>query len=285
MGSMAQKLSGALKGLDTKGRKEVWRNSDPTWPSAALHDLGSKMANGIDRRRLLGLAEYIEGVGYVTPQTSHGTKWAPGPVLPLEMHVVDGRLECIGYMLDGPGDGLGLQCLVDGKRKLYLTGYGLACWAWGRTNGMAALAEGVARQDLEDLLIAKPVKKGFVPGLARTAVTAFHVAQALRYFAGHHEQDDIVQRAWDHAAEVAVERDRKLRQQEKVREAEEKVGLGEIAPAQVNAGGVSDPDAQWRVLLSQERYEEAVILCQEQIVALKRWQKRLNVARAGLEEE
>ena len=285
MGSMAQKLHGALKGLDTNAKRGIWRKSDPTWPSAVLHDIGPKMANGIDRRRIMGLAEYVEGVDYVTPQTSAGTKWAPGPVLPLEMHQVDGRHEYAGFMLEAPGDGLGLQCLSNGKRTLYLTGYGLACWAWGRTNGMAALAEDRAQQDLEDILIAKPVKKGHVPGLARTGITAFHVAQALRYFAGHHEQDDVVYRAWEHAAEVAVERDRKLRQQEKVREAQERVGLGEIAPAQVNGGGVSDPDAQWRVLLSQERYEEAVILCQEQMVALKRWQKRLNVARAGLEEE
>ena len=282
MGSLAQKLNGALKGLDVQGRREVWRKSDPSWPSAVLHDLGPKMANGIDRRRILGLAELVEQVGYVVPKMSMGMKWAGGPVKMLSLHQVDGRCEYMGYMLDAGGDGLGCECFADGRRMLYLTGYGMACWAWGRTNGMAALADGTFQQELEDVLIAKPVKKGFVSGLHVAGVTAFHVAQAMRYFAGHHEQDDVVYRAWEHAAEVAVERDRKMRREEKVREAQAQVGLTEVSEAPVSGG--ADPDAQWRVLLSQERYADAVTLCEDQLEALAKWQKRLKVARAGLDE-
>lgn len=170
------------------------RRARAGWSSDVLHGIGSAMDRGLDRRRLMALADFIEGLEMM-PQ------W--GCVLPQQEQVgnvrhVDGRIACLGYVLRPGGAGYG-NVLFDSERKsdpprgYYLSGYGLVCWAWGAAAGMNAVAGVDHVNKLQDVLTAEPVQRGEVPALCLVEVTTEHVADALRHFI---ETEEEPAQAW-----------------------------------------------------------------------------------------
>ena len=159
------------------------------WPSKVLHDHGPKPEHGIDKARLLRLADFIETLEIVWPRKG---AWAPGPVA--EARYVDGRTPVIGYMLESGGEGYGLTVNVNGVWKYYLTGYGIINWGWGTTGGMGSVAANGYLNTVQDVLTAEPIRREKIPDTWIRTVTTAQVADALRHFVEH--PDDGAEKAW-----------------------------------------------------------------------------------------
>ena len=146
------------------------------WPSRVLHDVSGCFEGGLNRERVRAMAGFIEGL----PITWRGGRH-PGPVPSIQK--LDGRVDCIGYVLHAGGPGLGLVAYSapapHGEVLGYhLTGYGPACWAWGIGNGMSSVAGNGHVAGLQAVLTAAPIEQGAVRGLSLPDVTSAHVAAA-----------------------------------------------------------------------------------------------------------
>ena len=169
------------------------------WPSDVLHDVGPRTSQRgmgrIDTRRLLALADYIEGLPMKPYGKPSWRSWAtPGCSNLVTTKYVDGQTPVVGYALTGKHAGYGLVELHNHSGstlcKYWLTGYGLICWAWGSDLGMANVVEGERlKTQLQAVLTADPVSKGDVRGMHSAEVTAAMVAKALRGFA--HGKDAV----------------------------------------------------------------------------------------------
>ena len=199
-GTMSAQLERVMAGHPNK--REVYRNSNPSWASTVLHDVGPRMEAGVDKRRLKKLADFIEGITLMAPfrRAQQDRNWAPAPTYMLKM--VNGQHACTGYMLECGGDGIGCKYAVDGTLYQVLTGYGIICWGWGMSNGYRAVVENQYAHDLHQVLSAEPVTRGFVLGAPVSGIHPKHVAQALRYFINCHERKDVATEAWEHALKV-----------------------------------------------------------------------------------
>ena len=145
------------------------------WPSDTLHAVAPRMEpDGLDHRRLLAIAEFI-GALLMDDGTS------PDGHRKVTARHVYGQNECTHYALDAGGDGLGyveFDRMENGAVVgLRLTGYGIACWAFGQDAGMSAVAQDNRVSAVQAVLTAAPV-----PPEARRHVTPAHVAGALVRF-------------------------------------------------------------------------------------------------------
>ena len=124
------------------------------------------------------MAGFIKGL----PITWRGDRH-PGPVPSIQK--LDGRVDCIGYVLHAGGPGLGLVAYSAPAPNgavlgYHLTGYGL-----------------------QAVLTAAPIEQGAVlRGLSLPDVTSAHVAAALRAFVECEDAEE----AWREAAGVPADR-------------------------------------------------------------------------------
>ena len=155
------------------------RTSERNWPSDRLHSISQHMEQGLDVRRLMALADVIEALPLARFNRGYG--W-------MATRMVDGRTPVEGYELRGGGpDGLGSVHFEKGKAGALaykLTGYGLVCWAWGQSMGMAAVADNGLVNMVHQVLTAEPVHAGVTKedGLGLSGLTTKHVADAVRAF-------------------------------------------------------------------------------------------------------
>ena len=274
-------------------RREVYRRSKDGWSSSKLHDIGPKMTGGLNVRRLRAMADFLEELDFVAPVVRPKDRhWAPGPVSGIRF--VNGKRECRGYMLTAGGDGLGVDCfpgVVGEGRHCYLTGYGVACWAWGQTNGMLALCEREHVTDLDDVLTAEPVRKHLIDGLDASSLRGGHVAAAIRYYLNEYKTDGshVALKAWQHAAGIVLPEREEPQMDDTPQEAAQDAVEAPQAPTVTKV-------EEWKGLMLNERYGELVALCggqearlQERIDALlaeqKVWTRRRRSAEVMLDEE
>lgn len=225
---------------------------------------GHQDADGLNVERLQALAGAIEGL----PASDWHEGDGLGPVG--QMGYVRQAEPPTHFTLRAGGQGLGVLRFAragDGEvAARAVTGYGLACWAWGKYAGLAAVASNGRVRDVEQVLNAAPVIDGKCG--PRLRIEPHHVAEAVRAYLRC--LDPVA--AW---AEVVGAH------------AQERPAAPEPEPApepKPPAPAEQPPDARWRVLLSQERWAEAAALAEEQVAALRVWERRLRVARAGLED-
>lgn len=238
------------------------------WPSEVLHGIGASMDQGLDRRRLSKLADFIEGIELMPEWAGE----APGPVG--DARHVDGRIECLGYVLRAGGAGFGTVLFHSDRQHgspqgYYLSGYGLICWGWGESMGMNAVAEVGNANKVQDLLTAEPVRRGEVPGFRLGDVTTAHVADAIRRFVESEEPG----RAWYMASGMKP-----------------RIPIESAAPAPAAVVPEPGPEAsltsgeQWKALLIAERFDELRALCEAKIgeaeSVVEKWQRRLAAAKA-----
>ena len=145
------------------------------WPSDTLHAVAPRMEpDGLDHRRLQAIAEFIGALPMDDGASPDGHRTVTA------RHVY-GQNECTHYALDAGGDGLGyveFDRMENGAVVgLRLTGYGIACWAFGQDAGMSAVARDNRVSAVQTVLTAAPV-----PPEARRHVTPAHVAGALARF-------------------------------------------------------------------------------------------------------
>ena len=151
------------------------------WPSRVLHDIGPRMEFGLDRRRLMALADYIEGLERIAPWRPNGKDWTDGPVAVAKF--VHGATPVKGFALRGGEEGYGVVEFSGGNASAYwLTGYGLVCWGWGAGNGLSHVADMQRIGEVQAVLDARPVTMSKVQGLGITQVRPHHVAMAIREF-------------------------------------------------------------------------------------------------------
>ena len=183
-----------------EGNARLLKRDGEAWPSKVLHDVRGCIEGGLNRARLRALADYIEGLRLCRLGDEEDSS---GPMPTIQR--TTGSVACIGFVLRAGGPGYGfLQYSApapDGKIVGYrLTGYGLACWAWGESAGMSALASNGHVNGLQAVLAAEPVRRGEVPDLSNWAITTAHVAEAIRAFV---ECEDAVE-AWRTVARAEV---------------------------------------------------------------------------------
>ena len=277
----AEQWNEIRKGVSQQQSREIYRKTKEHWPSARLHDVASKKAGKpIDERRLLTMAGFIEGLGEMAPTHSANKHWAPGPLVNLKQ--VQGSRPVLGYALTGGGDrGIGMECIrSDGKgTQYYLTGFGVMCWAWGQSNGLESCADFEMHTALDNVLTAEPVRRHRVHGaldLDLNTINTMHVAAAIRYFVERYKEADVDVKAWEHALAT-------VRLPDPAPKAAASEQPAEVVPMPAKVSYA--PDARFRVLMSQERLEDAKALCEEVLAGFKTWQRRLRMVEAGLEED
>ena len=263
------KAWGMKKGIADRG------NAD--WPSAVLHEIGSSMDGGIDKRRLAAMADFIEGLVMVPDRGEP----APGPLGTAAG--VDGRYPCLGYVLRPGGEGFGTVCFHphepnEERRRdpqgYYLTGFGLCCWARGKANGINAVATVEASSQLQDVFIAEPIRQGNVPGFTLGDVTPRHVADAIRQFI---DCEDAT-RAWFMASGLkvgAVEEE----------EAEPEPPASEPPKLVLARAATLTLGDSWKGLLVADRFDELSALCDRRVGELESERDRLEAERDRIEEE
>ena len=224
------------------------------WPSAVLHGVGAAMDRGLDRRRLAALADFIGGLEMMPDWNGE----APGPLG--DARFVDGRIECLGYVLRAGGAGYG-TVLFNGERGerqdsptgYYLSGFGLVCWGWGETLGMNAVADTGFVNKVQAVLTAEPVREGKVPGFRWHEVTTAHVADAIRQFI---EAEEPV-RSWYMAAG--------LKREIPIRAEPAPAAVEAPAPEPAPADSGLTSNEQWKALIVDERIDELRALCEGRI--------------------
>lgn len=243
------------------------------WPSRVLHDRGPVPKEGLDEARLARLADFIETLEVM--DTSQ-PQWALGPVG--DITIPDSRTEVLGYLLTSGGHGYGAVCFQEDSNRpgYYMTGYGLVCWGWGTTNGMASVAANGHVNALQDVLTAEPVRTRQIPDLTVEQVTGAHVADALRQFIDCRD----AHRAWWLAsglkpgaeAEPAPVKEPPLARQEPEAKVVSLPGTGLTG------------NERWKHLVVSEEYEALRELCEGQVARLEgelaTWRKRLAAAKA-----
>lgn len=286
---MRAQLASVVKDMPSR---EVYRRTKEGWGSSKLHDIGPKMSGGLAVRRLRAMADFLEEVDFVAPTVRvKGRDWAPGPVA--NIGLVNGQHECRGYMLTAGGDGLGMSCFpsTGDARFYYLTGYGIACWAWGQTNGMAALCEREHTGLLDEVLTADPVRRHLIDGLEANNVRGGHVAAAIRYFLNEYKTDggQVALNAWRHAAGITLPPREEPQGEDTPQEPVQDAVEAPLAP-------VATESEEWKGLMLNERYSELVALCEgkeaklqgliDDLLARQRvWSKRRRSAQVMLDEE
>ena len=161
------------------------RSSD--WPSRVLHDVSPQMEpDGLDRRRLNELADYIETL----PLAPRGRIADSDPEIDrVSTKLVDGRTPCVEFMLLGGGShGFGDVYFKGSAPRpaavtgYALSGYGIVCWGWGTDNGMANVALNGRVNEVQRVLSADPVLGSRQISWGGEQILPQHVAQALRFF-------------------------------------------------------------------------------------------------------
>ena len=256
-------------------RKGIAERGVTTWPSAVLHEIGPSMEGRIDKRRLAAMADFIEGLDMVPDRGDP----APGPLGTAAG--VDGRYPCLGYVLRPGGEGYGTVCFYPYKNEeerrsdpqgFYLTGYGLCCWAWGKGNGINAVATVDASSALHDVFIGEPVRAGLVPGFTLGDVTPRHVADAIRQFI---DCEDAT-RAWYMASGLKVGA---VEEEEPEPPASEPPASEPVRTATLTLGDT------WKGLLVADRFGELSALCDRRVGELESERDRLEAERERIEEE
>ena len=248
-------------------------------PSAVLHDVAPRMVNGLDERRVLAMADFIETLEMVPHARTSKEKWAPGPVG--IAGYLDKSLPCTRYMLDPSGagsEGFGLVCHDEATKRgqeYYLTGWGIICWAWGTEHGMANVAQGKRANELQSVLTAYPVKERCVGhGYYMDQVKAKDVANALRYYVGC---EDPVE-AWKKVADEW--------HAHWGRDPKPVVAPAKPVQAPAPASQMTGKE-QWKSLIAEERYGELAVLCDEKVAffseQLAIWTKRKAACAALME--
>ena len=165
----------------TQERMRKWAAGERAsyeWHSAVLHDWGRNPVDGVDEDRLLKMADLIETLE--VKQYHQARREGVTVGIAKRVH---GATPVVGYALHAGGEGYGAVVHRDGKVEGYwLTGYGIACWGWGMTNGMAAVAANGSMNAIQDVLSAAPVRDGKIPELTLGDVTTAHVADAIRQY-------------------------------------------------------------------------------------------------------
>ena len=157
------------------------------WPSKVLHEVGPQMeADGLDRRRLHALADFIETL-YAAPAPKIRQEVVGSNVHECPAKYVDGRTKCEFFSLRNGGQaGLGKVYFKDSPEpqnvvSYALTGYGLICWGWGSENGMRSVALNGRVNEVSRVLAADPAL-GHEMDWTQGFINAGHVAMALRFF-------------------------------------------------------------------------------------------------------
>ena len=236
------------------------------WPNAFLHELGPSMDGRIDKRRLPAMADYIESLE-LSP--NRGEMTAPGPLGHADG--VNGRYPCLGYVLRPGGEGFGAVCFPAGKERAapagyYLSGFGIACWAWGRQQGMNAVATNEAVGQLHDVFIAEPVRLMQVPGFTLGDVTPRHVADAIRQFI---DCEDAT-RAWYMASGLKPET---------ASEPPAKVPVPEPVSEPAPAATILTVDSSWKGLFAADRYGDMRIMSDRRVGELEAECERIEEER------
>ena len=264
-------------------RKGVAERGVTSWPSAVLHEIGPSMDGRIDKRRLAAMADFIEGLDMVPDRGDP----APGPLGTAAG--VDGRYPCLGYVLRPGGEGYGTVCFHpyknDEERRsdpkgYYLTGYGLCCWAWGKGNGINAVATVEASSQLQHVFIAEPIRAGLVSGFTLGDVTPRHVADAIRQFIACEDAT----RAWFMASGLkvgAVEEEAA----EPEPPASEPPASEPPKPVPVREATTLTLGDTWKGLLVADRFGELSALCDRRVGELESERDRLEAERDRIEEE
>ena len=251
-------------------RKGVAERGVTTWPSAVLHEIGPSMEGGIDKRRLAAMADFIEGLVMVPDRGDP----APGPLGTAAG--VDGRYPCLGFVLRPGGEGFGTVCFHPCKhgeerrsdpQGYYLTGYGLCCWAWGKANGINAVATVAASSQLQDVLTAEPIRAGLVSGFTLGDVTPAHVADAIRQFIGSEDAT----RAWFMASGL----------QPPASEPPAKEPVSELAPAATTL----TLDSSWKGLFGADRYADMRTMSDRRVGELEAERDRLEGELSRVDED
>ena len=143
-------------------------------------------ADGLDRRRLSVLADFIEAL----PLAPEGRiRHSDQEIGRRPTKHVDGRTGCVAFMLTGGGShGLG-DVYFKGSAPspatimgYALCGYGLICWAWGSDRGMANVAINERGNEVRRVLSADPVLESKEVAWGGTMIQPPLVAMALRCF-------------------------------------------------------------------------------------------------------
>ena len=264
------KAWGMKKGIADRG------NAD--WPSAVLHEIGSSMDGGIDKRRLAAMADFIEGLVMVPDRGEP----APGPLGTAAG--VDGRYPCLGYVLRPGGEGFGTVCFHphepnEERRRdpqgYYLTGFGLCCWAWGKANGINAVATVEASSQLQDVFIAEPIRQGNVPGFTLGDVTTAHVADAIRQFI----KCEDAARSWYMASGLKPE----AASEPPAPEPPAKGPVPEPAPAP--AAKTLTVDSSWKGLFATDRYADMRAMSDRRVGDLEAERARLEAELSRVDED
>ena len=225
---------------------------------------GHQNADGLNVERLRALADAVESLPAADFHEGDGL----GPVG--QMAYVRQAEPPTHFTLRAGGQGLGvLRFERAGESEVVaraVTGYGLACWAWGKYEGLGAVASNGRVREVEQVLNAAPSIDGRAG--VRLHIGPHHVAEAIRAFIECLDPEE----AWRRVVAAHAQARPAPPAPEPV------VPAPEPAPAAPEAG------ARWRVLLSQERWAEAAALAEEQVAELRVWERRLRVAKAGLED-
>lgn len=225
---------------------------------------GHQDADGLNRGRLRALADAIEGL----PASDWPEGDGLGPVG--TMNFVRQAEPPTHFTLRAGGQGLGvLRFAGAGEAEIVaraVTGYGLVCWAFGKYAGLGAVASDGRVREVEQVLNAAPVIDGKCG--VRLRIGPRHVAEAVRAYCRCVDPE----KAWREVVGAHA--------QARPAEPEPEPAPEPKRPAPAEPA----PDARWRVLLSQERWAEAAALAEEQVAALRVWERRLRVARAGVED-
>ena len=158
------------------------------WPSKVLHDVPQRMEpDGLDRGRLLALADFIAGLERAPHAEGLASKMGSDVHL-CPAKFVDGRTKCEHFSLrDGGPNGFG-QLFFKGRPDpqnvlgYALTGYGIVCWGWGRENGMRSVCLNGKVNEVSQVLAADPVLGSKTVSWTHGIITPRHVAQALRRY-------------------------------------------------------------------------------------------------------
>ncbi len=245
---------------------------DTTWPSAFLHEIGPSMEDGIDKRRLAAIADFIEGL----PMGPERGELAPGPLGTATG--VDGRFECFGFVLRPGREGLGTVCFHphephEERRRdpqgYYLSGFGLVCWAWGASQGMSAVADNDHAVRMHDVFIAEPVREEHVPGFTLSDVTPRHVADAIRRFI---DCEDAAL-AWRSAFGLNPE------------EASEPPAVEPPKPVPARGGATLTLNDTWERLFAADRYGDMRDLSDRRVGELEAERDRLEGELSRVDED
>ena len=258
----------------TQERLKKWAAGERAsydWPSAVLHDWGRSPVEGIDEARLLKMADLIETLEV---KQYHQAE-REGVSVGVAKHV-DGKLPVLGFTLHSGGNGYGATVYRSKKLEgFWLTGYGLACWAWGESQGMAALAANGSVNAVQDVLSAQPVRGNAIPGFSLGDVTSRHVADAIRQFVRCRDAS----KAWYLASGLKNVPPKPVARAVPAARPEPKVVKVEPGTALSMGVGSTTSTEQWKTLMVKDEWAAAAALAQEKVADIE---AKIDALRAEL---